>query len=347
MALEVFVKRQLKGFSLDVAFQATGGILGILGPSGSGKSMTLRSIAGIDPVAEGRIAQDGRVLLDTGKGVNLRPRERKVGYLFQSGALFPHMTVAQNLEAAMDKGAKQSLRVMLERFQIAELEKRYPAQLSGGQAQRVALARCLAMEPSTLLLDEPFAALDAELREQMQWELLDLLKGFPGQTVLVTHNQEEAYRLCQRLVLFSKGRCVARGETRSLFQNPGNVTAARLTGCKNILRAVALGRREVLALDLGLRLLTEAEVPPNLVAVGIRERAFVPAATGEGENTFPVAVEECLEGLENISLRVRPLGAPEAASLMVRLCHRESNGIKALRVPPRDVLPLGEAKDDG
>lgn len=161
MSLEVRIRRTLRDFSLETAFTTSDGVLGILGASGCGKSMTLRCIAGVETPDEGRIVLNGRVLFDSAAGVNLPPRQRRVGYLFQSYALFPHMTVEENIACALgwEKDRKKragTIASLVGRFRLEGLEKRYPGQLSGGQQQRVALARILAYEPEALLLDEPF-----------------------------------------------------------------------------------------------------------------------------------------------------------------------------------------------
>ena len=210
--LEVDIRKKLKGFSLDISFEAGRGCLGILGPSGCGKSMTLKSIAGIIRPDEGRIAlryaqgeaAGGRVLYDSALKINEKPQVRRVGYLFQNYALFPGMTVEQNIMVGLKGGrgnvglrrrrpmsreaGEQKVSEMVERFRLHGLEKRYPGQLSGGQQQRVALARSLAYEPEALLLDEPFSAMDTYLREGLRLELAGALKEYDGVTIMVTHD---------------------------------------------------------------------------------------------------------------------------------------------------------------
>ena len=174
--LDVEIQKQLKRFRLDVKLQAGGGCLGILGPSGCGKSMTLKSIAGIVTPDEGLISiQKGteqRILFDKSQKVNIKPQKRRIGYLFQNYALFPNMTVQENIAAGLDGDVKNpKVGEMIGRFGLSGLEKQYPGQLSGGQQQRTALARILAYEPDALLLDEPFSAMDAYLKERLRLEL--------------------------------------------------------------------------------------------------------------------------------------------------------------------------------
>ncbi len=284
------------------------GCLGILGPSGCGKSMTLKSIAGIETPGAGRIALQyasgeaacGRVLYDSQLKVNLRPQERRVGYLFQSYALFPNMTVEENIMTGLSgkyfrggnttlAGRREVAESMMKRFRLEGLGKRYPCQLSGGQQQRVALARILAYEPEVLLLDEPFSAMDTYLREGLRLELKRVMAGYGGVAVMVTHDRDEAYQLCDNLLLMDRGRVLAKGRTRELFQNPVTCQAARLTGCKNISRIQRVGERKVLALDWGgLELETELPVGDEITAVGIRAHDFEPlseARAGELKGT--------------------------------------------------------------
>lgn len=288
--LEVKIQKRWKMFELNMDFTAGGGILGILGASGSGKSMVLKSIAGIVMPDQGRIVLHGKerdtVLYDSLQHIRMRPQQRRVGYLFQNYALFPNMTVEQNIQIGIEgkkkgriwqlPGSKQKKRQQdagdwIRRFHLEGLEKRYPCQLSGGQQQRVALARVLAYEPEVLLLDEPFSAMDAYLREGLRLELAKVLKEFGGITILVTHDRDEAYQLCDHLLLMDQGNMLVSGRCKEIFQNPGTQMAARLTGCKNISRIRRLGSHRFLALDWGeLELMTEKEIDESIDSVGLR-----------------------------------------------------------------------------
>lgn len=303
LLLQVNIKKRLKDFRLDIGFEASKGCLGILGPSGCGKSMTLKSVAGIIKPDKGRIAVQyakgeaagGRVLYDSDLKVNERPQNRRVGYLFQNYALFPNMTVEENVMVGLKGGssskkrgvlskeaARLKVREMLSRFRLEGMEKRYPAQLSGGQQQRAALARILAYEPEVLLLDEPFSAMDTYLREGLRLELANVLRDYGGVSVMVTHDRDEAYQLCGRIMLMDKGLVLAEGRTRDIFQSPVTCQAARLTGCKNISRIARLDKRRVRALDWnGLELVTDQEVDDTVTAVGIRAHDFEPLSDGE------------------------------------------------------------------
>ncbi|HIX16164.1 MAG TPA: ATP-binding cassette domain-containing protein [Candidatus Hungatella pullicola] len=291
--LQAEIKKKLREFTLDLSFQAGNGCLGILGPSGCGKSMTLKSIAGIVTPDEGNILLNGKILFDSEKKINQKPQKRKVGYLFQNYALFPNMTVEQNVMAGLgkrDRNSKKKTAAMIKRFRLEGLEKRYPGQLSGGQQQRAALARILAYEPDVILLDEPFSAMDAHLKEGLKLELEQVLKEYEGTAVLVTHDRDEAYQLCDHLMLLDSGKVMIQGETRDLFAHPVTCHSARLTGCKNISRAVKTGDHQVKALDWGVELTAAAKVEDRITAVGVRAHDFQPVWEAEEgiENLIPV-----------------------------------------------------------
>lgn len=239
--IQAEIHKSLGRFRLNLSFESSSRRIGILGASGCGKSMTLKCIAGIERPDRGYIAVNGTCLYDSANRIFLKPQARRVGYLFQNYALFPTMTVEQNIAAGL-KGKKsqihQKTAQMIRRFRLQGLEKQVPAQLSGGQQQRVALARIMAYEPEVLLLDEPFSALDMYLRDQLQRELMELLEHYAGLVILVSHNRDEVYRMSEELLILENGTLVGQGETKSLFQNPQNSITARLTGCKNITQAV-------------------------------------------------------------------------------------------------------------
>ncbi|WP_313134392.1 sulfate/molybdate ABC transporter ATP-binding protein [Anaerocolumna sp.] len=306
MSLKVHIHTKLKGFELNVDFETNGKPMGILGASGSGKSMTLKCIAGIMTPDEGYIELGGKVLFDSKNKINLKPQERKVGYLFQNYALFPNMTVAQNIAAGI-RGSKnekaQVVTKMLRNFHLQGLEKRYPSQLSGGQQQRVALARMLAYEPDALLLDEPFSALDAYLKEELQLQLHDLLGSYEGESLLVTHSRNEVYELTKDLIVMDHGKILMDGETKNIFLEPVKMQAAKLTGCKNLSRAKKISDNQVEALDWGIILNVNAPIPDKLTGIGIRAHDFKPfiesnSATRFGEesiNKIPCKVKKITE----------------------------------------------------
>lgn len=241
MTLEVQIEKKLADFTLDVAFRATESPLSILGASGAGKSMLLRCIAGLERPSRGRIMLQDRTLFDSAQRVAIPARERRIGMLFQHYALFPHRTVAQNIAFGLHDlpHNEQSARTaaLVSRTHLAGLEQRYPRELSGGEQQRTALARALAIQPEALLLDEPLSALDTHLRGQVEAQLQETFATYRRPALLVTHNMEEAYRLGEQLLVLARGRVAAFGPKEEIFRRPPTSEVARLTGCKNISRA--------------------------------------------------------------------------------------------------------------
>jgi len=318
MTLEIQIEKKLPEFTLDVSFTAGNAPLSILGPSGAGKTMLLRCIAGLERAHRGRVALDGRVLLDTASRVHLPARNRRVGMLFQHFALFPHLTVGENVGFGLRNlpTGEQSRRVtaLLERTHISGLEKRYPRELSGGEQQRTALARALAIEPEALLLDEPLSALDTHLRSQMEAQLQETFDAYHRPALLVTHNIEEAYRLSEHLLVLSRGRVAAFGAKEEIFRRPPTLEVARLTGCKNFSRARAITEGVVEALDWGCQLRL-AHAPRGPVAhIGIRAHQvdFVEAgaASAPQDNVFPCWLVRSSETPFRVTLYLRLHRAP-------------------------------------
>jgi ABC-type sulfate/molybdate transport systems ATPase subunit len=274
MSLEVAIEKNVSGFRLAVEFTADGAPLGLLGPSGSGKTMTLRAIAGLETPDSGRIVLHGRVLFDSEQGIDLPPRARRVGLLFQNYALFPHVNVAENVAFGLRHlpEAERNRRVaeQLAGAHLDGLAERYPATLSGGEQQRVALARALAIEPAALLLDEPFSALDTHLRSALERQLREMLACYGGSTLFVSHNLEEAYRVCEKLVVLANGNVAAQGSKEEIFRHPPTLEVARVTGCKNFSRARRLPDGRVDALDWGCTLRVAQEFANPLEHVAIR-----------------------------------------------------------------------------
>lgn len=290
--LSVNIQKQLASFDLDLSFNITKSTLGILGGSGAGKSMLLRCIAGMESPTEGRIILNGRVLFDAEAGINVSSRDRKIGFLVQNYALFPNMTVAENIAFGLPKSlstskSKQRVEAQLEAVQLQGYHDRYPHQLSGGQQQRVALARLLASEPELILLDEPFSALDTHLRSQMEQEMNARLRDFSGVSLLVTHNLEEAYRICGNLLVLNEGHALAAGSKYDIFERPGTLGVAQLTGCKNISPAEVSSEQEIFAIDWGVRLRVVKPLPARLAYIGIRAHQIRFTDTVYQDNTFP------------------------------------------------------------
>ena len=361
MSLQAAIKKRFSGFSLDVSLNTDGGVMGILGASGSGKSMTLKCIAGIETPDEGRIVLNGRVLFDSEKHINLPPQKRKVGYLFQNYALFPNMTVETNIAAGLSgsKEEKQeAVARMIRLFKLEGLEKRYPSQLSGGQQQRVALARLLVYEPDVIMLDEPFSALDYYLKEQLQFQVREVLRGYTGDVLMVSHSRDEVYRFCEKSIILNRGQVAMKGETRAIFQKPENVTAARLTGCKNFSRIRRIGEYEVEALDWGLTFQTEEAVAAEHAYIGIRAHQFYPAHGSANEFTCewrdtlcqPFEWDVLLRPVENAGAAGDKENALEREVIWWKVDYKQSDSLNQyqrgdrvrLGIAPGDIMLLKE-----
>ncbi|AYR21664.1 sulfate/molybdate ABC transporter ATP-binding protein [Alcaligenes faecalis] len=218
MSLKVQIQRtvvsETRHFELNIQIQTEARHIALYGPSGSGKSLTVQSVAGLLRPDHGRIQIGDQVYFDSAKGINLKPRERRVAYLFQDYGLFPHLTAAQNICFGLNRGLfNRSVRAMpaaaqrwVDAFELESVLSSYPAQLSGGQKQRCALARALAIEPQLLLLDEPLAALDQDLRVRLRAELAQLQSQIDIPTILITHDPEDARVLAQEVYRIRDGR---------------------------------------------------------------------------------------------------------------------------------------------
>lgn len=315
MALLVQIEKKLGDFQLKVNFTAENGVMALLGASGSGKSMTLKCIAGIQRPDRGRIVLDGVTLFDAAQGVNVAPQKRRVGYLFQQYALFPQMTVEQNIACCVrDKRQKREMtKAMICSMNLEGMEKKKPCQLSGGQQQRVALARILVNEPEVLLLDEPFSALDSHLRIQMEREIQRILCKFGKTVILVSHNQEEVFRLTDSVGVMNGGKLEVVGQKRQIFANPETKTGAMLTGYTNISPIDRLNDHQIYAKAWGIKLNVSIETE-EICYVGIRPQDLELKETME-ENTVCCRVMEERENPFSYTLLVYPVEREEKAGL--------------------------------
>lgn len=311
MRLHVDIKKKLMNFELQAAFHTEGEVLALLGASGCGKSMTLKCIAGIETPDSGVIELDGQMIFDSGRNINLPPQQRKVGYLFQNYALFPNMTVAENIAfvAAGDKAEKKKIVAEnIRRFALENLEDAYPQRLSGGQQQRVAFARILAAEAKILLLDEPFSALDSYLKWQLEQEMLEILERYDGAALFVSHDRDEVYRLCDRVAVMNEGHIEAISTKKELFENPQTMAGTLLTGCKNISKARTINDHMIAAEEWGLQLHIAGDVPKNLYCAGFRAHFFELAEDEMAENTFRMEVVRVIEDTFSYLVLVRARG---------------------------------------
>lgn len=349
--LQVRIQKRLGGFQLNIAFETGAEVMGLLGASGCGKSMTLKCIAGILTPDTGRIVLNGRVLFDSQQRINLCPQERRVGYLFQQYALFPNMTARQNILAGCrekDKalGQKQ-VDDMMRAMQLIHLANQKPAELSGGQQQRVALARILINQPELLLLDEPLSALDSYLRWQMENELADTIRAFSAGTLLVSHSREEVYRLCDTVCVINKGKSEPKQTVRQLFQQPQTLSACLLSGCKNFSRARPAGKHSIQAVDWGVTLHLPQDTPTDRPLIGVRAHYIrLSALPPEQPGTFPSKVLRVTDDVFSTVLTLAtPGGDSGYAALRVDLPKEQWAALQGAvtlyaTIRPEDIMVL-------
>ena len=308
--LEVDFEKKLKNFFLHIQFQAEGGCIGILGASGCGKSMTFKAIAGIETPDSGKICLGKRELFHRGHKVNLPPRKRSVGYLFQSYALFPNMTVFQNIEAGIQgkKAAKRERAMeMMEKFHLSEL------------------------------------ASDSYLKEELQFELKQHLREFGKTTIIVSHDRDEIYKLCDRTMVMGQGEILVSKDTKELFEQPERVIAARLTGCKNISRVKKRGMHKVYAMDWGVELTVDRKLSEKITHVGIRAHDFHPAdaSSHDSENKIPVAVDREVRAPFEWTILFRNRENPKE-NMWMKMEREQTQIPQWVQVDPKRILLLEE-----
>lgn len=344
MSLTVDIEKRLGKFELKVAFEMPAETLALFGASGCGKSVTLRCIAGIMTPDAGRIILNGQTLFDSARRIDLRPQERRIGYLFQHYALFPNMTVEQNIACVMRDKAQASAHTntLLKRFQLENVRRQRPGQLSGGQQQRAALARILACEPQALLLDEPFSALDSHLKAQLEQELHETIASFGGPVVWVSHDRDEVFRNCERVCVVEAGCSRPAVTPHELFVNPCTASTARLSGCKNIV-AVRPEAGAVYVDSWGVRLECGRAVNEAVNAIGLRAHHLYFAGEG-APNAMACRLVRSLDNVFSTIVILRPEGADaDAPQLSLEIAKEKLPQLQErmfVAIAPENILLL-------
>lgn len=329
---------------MEVRFEAGNEVIALLGPSGCGKSMTLKCIAGIERPDRGKIVVDDIVLFDSEKRINLTPQERCTGLLFQNYALFPNMTVFQNIRTGAkrkrDTASQERVAKIMASFGLTDYAKHYPSQLSGGQQQRTALARILVSGPHILLLDEPFSALDNHLRFCLEKEMRETIRQFGKTVVLVSHDCDEVFRLADKIAVMSDGKVEVCGRKEDVFANPETCGAAIITGCENISRVRRIDASRVRALDWGVELEAASEAK-DAEFIGIRTHDI---CSGHGRNSFLCDIVEEIENSFTYTLLLRPIDRTNTMPISWEMDKSIWRRLRAeqieINLPPKAVMLL-------
>lgn len=315
--LEVDIQKQLPEFLLNVAFTIDSHnhqpvSLGILGASGAGKSTLLRCIAGLETPDRGRIAIGDRILFDSAKGINLTPQERRVGLLFQDYALFPHLSIAENIAFGMSaensaSEVKQKVNQNLSQVNLSQMGNLMTHQLSGGEKQRVALARLLASQPDITLLDEPLSALDTNLKKELTKLLQQQINNYSALSLYVTHNLSQAYQLCSQLLIIDRGKAIAFNDKKNIINHPPNLQTAKILGYSNFSAVRKIAPQTVRALDWQWNLKCDSNIPDSIEYIAVHSQAinFVDNDNDKAVNMIPVELADYLELPDGVILYLK------------------------------------------
>lgn len=313
----VDIEKKFGKFTLKTKFQFDNEIMGLLGASGSGKSLTLKCIAGIEKPDKGRIVLNDRILFDSEKKINISPKDRKIGYLFQDYALFPNMNVYENIKVGIREGENFDKLIMekLEEMRISHLKDKKINEISGGEKQRVALARLLINKPEIILLDEPFSALDDYLKSKIELEVSEVLRNYKIPTILVSHSRAEVYRLCNEICVMSNGKSEDLMNKKELFKNPKTFSSCLISGCKNFSKIEKISENRLRALDWNIELETSDTILEEHKILGIR--AHLIELEKSDENSFAVEVERVVEDVFTYIILVRKKDAKNSIRIEV------------------------------
>lgn len=345
MSVYVDIEKRLGDFKLKAKFEAGNEVLALLGASGCGKSMTLKCIAGIEKPDRGIIKVDDVTLFDSEKHINLSPQKRHTGLMFQNYALFPNMTVRQNIYTGIKSEKDSSMRnrkidEIMESFGLTDLAEHLPSQLSGGQQQRTALARIFVSSPNILLLDEPFSALDSHLRFRLEQEIRQVLEEYGKSVILVSHDRDEVFRLSDKIAVMDHGDIEAFGTKEEVFANPTTKAGAVLTGCKNISKIAKINDHRVLAVEWGIEIELEKTVSDEEY-IGVRMHDV---CIGSGKNGFVCDVVREIENPFSYTIMFKPSGKNAEAELGIDLSKEKWNELRGekleINIPAENMFLL-------
>lgn len=344
--LEVDIYKDFGNFILDVEFKTDRQVLGILGASGSGKSLTLKCIAGIIKPDKGKIILNDRILFDSKKNINLKPQERKIGFLFQDYALFPNMTVYENIKTGIRDKSLDVDRIVnkkLDEMDLQAVRDNKPSEISGGEKQRTALARILVNDARLLLLDEPYSAIDGYLRWKIELEIKDTIEKYKIPTLFVSHDRDEVYRMCDSIVTMKNGVSEDIKETKELFNNPVTLSAAELSGCKNFSNLEKKSDHIYFAKEWGLDL--DINDNKSCDIVGIRSHYIEITDKNTGKNTYPLEIVKEIEELFNYCIMARSSESRQKGRVRIDIEKDKWNKLKKkenlyFRIAEKDLIYL-------
>lgn len=326
MSLVVAIEKQLSHMRLHADFCVNNEVFALFGASGSGKSMLLKCIAGLETPDQGRIVLNGRVLFDSARKIHVKPQLRKVGYVFQNYALFPNMTVKQNIGLAVPRNQREAtVQDVIQRFRLQGLEDMKPSKLSGGQKQRVSIARMFAANPELILLDEPFSALDYSLAKELMHEMKGILCETKCPVILVSHNRDEVFELSSQLGVIEDG-CLGRiRPTKEVFSNPMTIGEAKLCGFENILE-LSQNMQKVFQIDA---------MDENVTAIAIHSNdIYFHKPPSPYTISFSGRIKTIVEEIHQIRYQVLLDELPQCP-VLIREYKRMKNGMDLMQIEDR------------
>lgn len=333
MSLSIHIRKKLVNFTLEVNIDIEDGNFALLGASGSGKSMLLKCIAGIEKPDEGRIVINDHVVFDSNKNIHVKVQERKCGFVFQNYALFPNMTVTENIACGIKQKKHQSelLQQLLIQYDLEEVKNSYPAYLSGGQQQRCAIARTMASNPKILLLDEPFSALDKPLKQKLIQDLKQVLTPFKGTTIFVSHDHEEVYRLANKVGILERGKLIELDDKVKVYHTPSHISCAKQVGIRNISCIDKIDSHTIYAKDWDIVLKINQEVQPFHTHIGIRELQIQMPITN---NVIDVEVIDTIQEIYGEYVIIRKKGSNTRGII----CRKECVKSKKIYIPEESIF---------